>query len=230
MEFHLQKVVEDIKSHPLFLKLKDVTENIEGYHDHESVFIHSVKTANIALQEREGNFITNPEAKKKFREFLEEETVGVKRKDIIVLTALLHDCGKILSYRENDETLPMNKRKANTTDQTTCPAHEYWGGQLVAPKILDSLGFDQTLINNISHMVELHSILNDKSYYEVRKDWSIQDLAQDIKGFAQGRFMEGMFNAYCDCFTAGPFQLSKEKIIALFNEPSLYTKREYFIP
>lgn len=229
MEFKLEQTLEQVKSHPLFLRLQDVIENIDGFHNHETVFDHSVKTADIALREREGDFITHETAKKLFKEFLEEDVYGIKRGDVIVLTALMHDCGKLLTFKENGKDFPLNTRKPNTADQTTAPGHDFWGGHIVVPEILSSLKVNSNVIREVSRMVEMHSILNDRNYYEVRKDWPIEDLSSNVKAYAEGRFLEGLFNAYCDCFTAEPFALSKEKIIQLFNTPSLYNKREYLI-
>lgn len=230
MEFNLEETLEKIKSHPDFLKLKNVVENINGYHDHEDVFTHCVKTANFAISARTGDFITNTFAKEKFMEFMDEKILGMKRKDIAVLIALLHDSGKILSFREEGKILTTNTKKPFTEEGTMCPGHEYWGGQIIVKKILKDLNFEKNLIEFISRMVELHSIVNDNNYYVSRENWPIEDLVFDVKSKVEGRFIEGLFNAYCDWNDAPAAEIGIKKIIEIFNTPLLYAKREYFIP
>src|SRR3989344_2528172 len=93
---NLDDLANKISSTPLFLRLKNVVENGTGWHDHEDVFSHSVKTANIAKKERDGEFVTNPESKELFTKWMDEDVFGMKRKDVAVIIALLHDCGEIV--------------------------------------------------------------------------------------------------------------------------------------
>ena len=92
----LENLITQITAHPYFQQLKNVIENIEGFHDHESVYDHCLKTARIATTQREGNFITDPKAKQLFQKWTEEKIDGIQRKDILVLAALLHDCARSL--------------------------------------------------------------------------------------------------------------------------------------
>lgn len=230
MEFNIDEVIEMIKNHSDFLKLKNVVENIEGYHDHEDVFTHCVKTVNFAVNAKNGEFITNTTAKEKFLSFMTEEIFGMKRADIAVIVALLHDSGKILSFKEDSKIFTTNSQKPETGDQTMCPGHEYWGGQIVAKKILQDLQFDNNITEFISRMVELHSIVNDNNYYKVRENWPIESLIFDVKSKVEGRFIEGLFNAYCDWNDSPAAETGIKKIVEIFNTPSLYSKREYFIP
>src|SRR5579884_1041875 len=132
----VDEIVEPIKQQPLFLRLKDVVENIDGWHDHESVYDHSVKTAKIAKEQIIAPFINNTEAKDKFLSFFDQEIEGVKLKDIAIIAALLHDSGKLLAYSDNGKTFPLITDVPNTKNQTMCPGHEYFGGTIVVPAIL----------------------------------------------------------------------------------------------
>lgn len=230
MDFNLDQTLEQIKSHPLFLHLKIVIETNEGYHDHEDVYSHSTKTARIAMEQREGKFIIDTEALSAFKGFMEEKISGVKRRDIVVLSALLHDCGKILSYKEGDKVNTLIMQKPDGQDATICPAHEYWGGKLVAPKILSDVGISGELNGYISKMVGMHGALNEVNYFKARDSWPVEKLVSDIKSRAKGRYIEAMFNAYCDCFNATAFETGKRLITEAFNTPYLYIPREYFIP
>jgi hypothetical protein len=226
----LDPLISQIKSNEFFLKLKDVVENIEGFHDKESVYDHSLKAADAAKKIREGEFITNPGAKKLFSVWLDEEISGMKRKDIVVLAALLHDCGKILKFKEGEKSGTLSTSKPNSVDQTYAPGHDYYGAQFVVPEILKDTGLDKKIIDYISSIVRLHSTLNDPNFYSARSGWNREDLISLIKSLAEGFWLEELFNAYSDNFFAHGFESARKKIIEIFNESSLYIPRSYFIP
>lgn len=221
----LDNIINTITRNDLFLRLKEVVENIHGFHDHEDVYAHLVKTADIARREREGEFVTNPQAKQLFSHFMDEKIAGIKRKDIIVLIALLHDCGKLLSTKEGYNVQSINIKKPNA--QTSCPGHEYWGGTLVVGEILKNISLGDEIKNYISSVVRLHDTFG--AYFEPKKDWQLDDLVWDIKARAEGLYKETLFNIYCDCYTASVFEYSKKQIEKVFNVPSLYIERTYFI-
>lgn len=220
----LHTLILKVISSPIFLKLKNVVEN-NGYHDHEPVYDHLIKTKNIALKEIKGDFITSPEAKKLFLEFVNEDFQGMKRTDIMILIALLHDIGKILYVKEDHHS-----RSIVVTDSsgiTSIPGHEYWGSTIVA-EMLQGLTLNPEVITYIANIVGLHDTFGEV-YFNIRKDWPIETLLNDVKSRAEGLYKEAMFNQYCDCFTAQPFEYGKEMLIKLFNELSLYINREYVI-
>lgn len=221
----MDALIERIIQNPLFLRLKDVIEN-NPWHDHEDAYSHSVKTKDIALKEITGNFITNPEAKTLFQRFVNENFHGMKRADIMILIALTHDIGKIISVKEGNEV-----RSIKVTDQagvTSLPGHEYWGSTIVS-KLLQNLSLDEEIISYISKGVKVHDGFQG-DYLVSRKDWPMEKLINDIKSRAEGLYIESMFNNFCDVFTAPPFQPYKELVIKIFNEPSLYERREYVLP
>lgn len=218
-------MVDKIIQNPLFLRLKEVTEN-NGYHDRETVYDHLIKTKNIAIKEIAGDFITNQEAKALFLKFINEDFHGMKRADIMILIALLHDIGKILTVREDE-----NLRSIVVTDSsgiTYIPGHEYWGSTIVA-EMLKGLNLDPEVITYIANVVRLHAIFSEV-YFDVRKNWPMESPLNDVKSQGEGFYKEAMFNQYCDCFTAKPFEYGKGILIKLFNEPGLYLKREYVLP
>ncbi len=124
----MNNLIEKIILDPLFLKLKDVIENNPS-HNHERVCDHLIKTRDIAQREISGEFIISPEAKKLFLEFVNEDLYGMKRADIMILIALLHDVGKILSVKEGDNLHPI--LVTNSSGITFLPGHEYWGSTIV---------------------------------------------------------------------------------------------------
>lgn len=210
----LDDITAEITSHRLFQKTKNVVENITGAHDHEPVYDHLIKTASIARKEREGKFITNAHAKELFLTFMHEEIDGTKRADIAVLTAMLHDTGKILFYRENGKTYPMNLHRAN--DQTSCPGHEYWGAMLVVPEILKPISLSDKVKKDISYTIRLHDALMH-AYFQPRMSWSTEDVIQDIKSKAEGKYKEVLFNIYCDLYTAPSFAFAKPRVEEIFS-------------
>ncbi len=221
---NLEEIIENIIQNPLFIRLKDVVENNPS-HDHEPVYNHLIKTKDIAQREISGEFIINPEAKKLFLEFVNADFHGMKRVDIIILIALLHDVGKILSTKDRDSLHPI--LVTNSFGVTSLPGHEYWGST-IAEKFLKEFSLDPQILSYISNVIRLHDTFN-KDYWSSRKDWPIETILNDVKSRAEGLYKEALFNIYCDCFTAEPFQFSKEMIVKIFNEPNLYIEREYVI-
>lgn len=223
----IDKTIEQITSHNLFLRFKDVVEHAEGWHDHEAVFDHLVKTANIAKEQVNGDFITNPEAKELFDKWMNEEIGGMKRKDLAVLTALVHDCGKILSYKEDNKVSTLITNRPTFEGQTLCPGHEFWGGEIVASIILKDVGLNNEASKYIQKIIKLHDAM---IVILTTEGWLIDEIVNFAKSRAEGMYKESLFNLYCDGYTAPAFE--KGKVIAekIFNTPSFYIPRTYFIP
>jgi hypothetical protein len=224
MEPERDRIIEQIIKHPLFLRLKNVVE-ISPYHDHEDVYSHSLKTKDIAIKEIRGDFITNPQAKQLFEQYTNEDINGMKRKDMMVLIALLHDIGKVLSVKEAGETRSILETRSD--GNTSCPGHEY-RGSLIVGTILSELNISPELISSIAQVIALHDTFND-GYMVQKSSWSMEQLISEVKSRAEDTYIEALFNIYCDNFTVDVSKSSREIIRKLFNEPSLYTRREYII-
>lgn len=222
----LDQLIEKITSNPLFIRLKNIEENATGWHDHEKVFEHLTKTAKISKDQIDGNFIADPIAKTLFKKWVEDDAFGLKRKDILVLTALLHDCGKILHYKEGEKVETLITKRPTFEGQSLCPGHEFWGGEIVAKQILNDLGFAINLIEYISSVIKQHGI----EYFAGKEKWSIEEIVNFVKSQAGGYYKEGLFNMYCDGYTAPAYVDGKKRIEEIFNTPSFYTSRIYFIP
>jgi len=218
----LESLISQIISKPLFLRLKQNEEN-NYYHNHELTFDHLIKTKDIAQREVKGDFITNPDAKKLFLEFVGKDTYGLKKGDVMILTALLHDIGKLLSIKENNQLRPL---KVADGEITKFPGHEYWGSTIVSEFTRSLLPDEITKL--IAQVIKLHDVFNE-TYFAQKSDWDHDTLLNDVKSRAENLYKESLFNIYCDCFTATPFQKAKEKIIQIFNDPNLYIEREYVI-
>lgn len=217
-------LIEKIIQNPLFLRLKEVVEN-NPWHDFEDAYSHSVKTKDIAQKEITGDFISNPEAKKLFQQFVDEDFHEMKRADIMILIALTHDIGKILNVKEGNKIRPI--RIEDAEGLTSLPGHEYWGSTIVS-KVLEDLSLDAEIVSYITKGVKVHDGFQG-DYLVSRKDWLLEKLINDIKSRAEGLYIESMFNNYCDVFTAVPFQPYKDLVIKIFNDPSLYERREYVL-
>lgn len=226
---NLDELISQISSNPLFLKLKNVVENLDGWHDHEDVFSHSLRTANIARKEVEGGFILNPEAKDLFLKWMGEDTPGLKRRDLAVLIALLHDCGKILSFKEGEKVSTLIIQRPEDPNQTLCSGHEFWGGEIVVKEILKKTGLDEKVIRLTGDVVKQHAVFSSE-FFADKENWSAEQIMNDVKVKAEGLYKESLFNMYCDGYIAQAFLNGKARIEELFNSPSLYTSREYFIP
>ena len=219
---NLDATVGKIIQNPLFLKLKDVIEN-NPWHDHESVYDHLLKTYNIATKQIDGHFISNKTANKLFLNFVNEKSDEVKIKDLMLITALIHDAGKILHYKEEGQEKPLRHEDQN--GNTKMPGHEYWSST-IAPLLLKNTGLSEKNIQRITKVVRLHDTFNDNY---LANTLEIEELIDDIKARAEGLYKEALFNIYCDEFTAKVSENSIKKIKEVFNHPYLYSQREYFI-
>lgn len=225
MQYDIATLTDRIIQSPLFLQLKTVVE-YDQYHNNEDVYNHSIKTSNIAKKETEGLFVTNVEAKLRFTRFMDEIIAGMKRRDALILAALLHDIGKILYYKEEGKLHPL---KILTPDQQTqCPGHEYYGSVILKEAVKD-LGIPAEVIAYIANIVRLHDTFN-ASYFKEKNFWAMSTILEDVKARAEGLYKETLFNIYCDYYTEKQFEEAKGIIVKLFNNPLLYISREYYIP
>lgn len=224
MKYELSEIIEKIINHDLFLKLNDVIE-INPYHDNEIVYDHSIKTKDIALKVIEGSFITEKNVHQLYKEYIDQDVSGLKRKDCFVLIAFLHDIGKSLSVKENDYTQSILMTRNNGV--TSCPGHEYWGSTIVGD-LLKDFDFSEELISYIANVIALHDTFND-GYFAGKSDWNITDLVNDVKSRAEGLYIEALFNIYCDNYSVSLSENSRKRIEELFNNSTLYEKRDYLV-
>lgn len=223
---NLEETINKIISTPLFLKLKNIIENNPHREDKdEDTYSHLIKTLEIAKQQIDTPFITDSIAKTSFKNFINEEIYGIKRRDIMILISLLHDTGKILSTEENGLKKPI--LVTNSEGRTFCPNHEYWGSTIV-DKFLDEFNLPAEVITYISCVIKLHDTFNDY-YWESKKTWQWDLTLNDVKSRAEGYYKEALFNIYCDTFTASVSSYSREMIVKTFNDPKLYAERKYVI-
>lgn len=223
--FSVDQIIDQILSHPNFLKLKNVIENIPQIHDNEDVYTHSLNTHKVAKEFLVNPPITDSKALNFFKEFMSQSLEGYKRNEILLIVALLHDSGKITEFTENGKRHSINSHRPNMLPENTyCPGHEYLGSKLIVPSILKGV-FSEKIIAYIQDLVRLHDTFNH--YFP--KDWSDEEILYDIKFRAEGYFIETLFNSYCDTYFAPPFATTRNSILKLLNNPSLYSERDYYI-
>lgn len=221
----MDEKVAKILENPLFLKLKNVIEN-NPYHDNQDVYSHSIKTYETAKKLITGDFIENSKARQLFLEFINEDYEGAKRQDLMLITSLIHDIGKILYYKEDEKEKSI--RHINTEGKTRLPGHEYWGSTIV-PELLKDSDLSEKVIQRIAQVVRLHDTFNE-GYFKGAENWDLETLIDDIKARAEGLYVEALFNILCDNYNAPVYDSAKKRIIGeVFNSPSLYEKREYFV-
>ncbi len=219
LDVHIAKIIK----HPYFLKLKNIIED-NAWHDHESTYDHSLKTFHIAEKNISGDFITNNEAKKLFQAFVNEAITDFSRKEIMLLTALLHDIGKILSVEEDGKKKPIcTERK----DGTFFPGHPYYGSTIV-PSLFEDCNVSNEAISAIQPVIRMHDWFTDYSLV-TKKDWPMDLLINEVKSGAEGFYREVLFNIYCDTYTASISDEAREIIVTIFNEPSFYLHRTYLV-
>lgn len=224
---NIHQLQDQIITHPLFQKLTDIVENYPGYHDHETTYDHLLKTAKIAVENIDGHFIASKEAKEKFLALVNQEIHGTTLATIMILAALLHDCGKLLLYTERGETKPL--RIVDSQGFTPMPGHPFWGGRIVVPEILKNIALTSAAKQMIADVVKVHDAYAEP-YFQSKKDLPLVDIISDIKSGATGYYEEALFNQYCDCYNAAPFAFGKKLIEEIFNSSSFYDKRRYILP
>lgn len=221
----MEDLINKIIQNPLFLRLKNVVEN-GPYHNHEDVYSHVIKVKDKALKEIDADFIDNLEAKDKFNAFITEDLHGFKRGDLMVLIALVHDIGKILSVKDGNQLRPI--LVTNEKGQTFCPGHEHWGSTIVG-EVLEEFSLPKEVTDYIAAVIRNHDTFNPL-YFDSKASLTFDLLINDVKSRAEGFYIEALFNVYCDCFDAAPFKSAKDMIVRIFNEPKLYERQEYVVP
>ncbi len=156
-----------------------------------------------------------------------ERVFEIPREDIVVITALVHDCGKLLSYEESGDIKTIVLKKSISPDQTIFPSHEYWGGKIVTPEILKDIELPKEVKEYIAECVKQHGVF--PAYFNDKDSWSLDEIINDVKSQAEGLYKESLFNMYCDGYTASAFLKGKEMVEKVFGEPTFYNTRTYFI-
>ncbi len=222
--YNLEEIIQRLLSHPYFKKAKHVKELNPG-HPEDSVFTHSVQTADFIKEHLSGDFIANREAKKLFQDFMNKKTHGVPFADIAVVTGLVHDIGKILSYREAGKVYPMNQPKPNSKF-TYCPSHGYYGSLIVKPLLTD-VGMKSEVVDYIATIVRLHLLPFD--FYQGTSGFAMKDVINDLKPRMEGLHIEVCINAYADIAYNPRLRDCWELLKKMLEEPHFYDTREYFI-
>lgn len=221
----LDDTIQKLLTHPYFEKAKHVKEINPG-HPEDSVYEHLVQTADFLKQHRGGEFISNSQARNSFQNFMKQETDGVPFGDIAVLAGLVHDIGKILSFREGDKITPINQPKPNS-DQTYSPHHGYWGAETIVRPLLGDVGVNGKVADYITDIVRVHLV--PFNYYKLSGGFAIKDAVADLKPWLEGLHVEVVFVAYADVAYNPRMRDCWELMGKMLDEPDLYLRREYFV-
>jgi len=219
----IDTISQKIISSPNFLKLKNVIEN-NPYHDHESVYDHLIKAFEKAKIEIKGEKITNPLAKEKYLEFLNQTVGGIKKEILLQILALIHDIGKMTCFNENGEIKPILEQKSDGTTQAL--GHEY-AGSVITREILKDSGLSSEAIKFLAKGIRLHNSFN--GYYKETGLVDAKTFIASMKQRSEGMHVEQTFNAICDNYSAIPFKPALNLITEMLNDPNFYEPREYFI-
>ncbi len=219
----IETISQKIITSPPFLKLKDVIEN-NPYHDHEAVYDHLIKAFEKAKTEIKGEKITNPQAKEKYLEFLNQEIGGIRKEILLQILALIHDIGKMTSFNENGEIKPILEQKPDGTTQAL--GHEY-AGSVIVKEILKDTGLSNEAIEFLSKGIRLHNSFN--GYYKESGLVDKKSFIISMKQRSEGMHIEQTFNAICDNYSAIPFKPALNLITEMLNDPDFYEPREYFV-
>ena len=222
--FHLEEITHKLLKHPYFAKAKQVKEMNPG-HPEDSVYTHLVQTADFITAHKDGAFIANTDARKLFQDFMNRKIEGVLYSDIAILTGLVHDIGKILSYKEEEKIFSSNQVSPNT-GFTYNPHHGYYGSVIVKP-LLKEVGLHEKIVDYITDIVRFHLVPFD--YYKGTAGYAIKDAIDDLKPRMEGRHIEVCINAYGDIAQHKPLQECFELIGRMFEEPHFYSTREYVV-
>lgn len=220
----IDELIEKIRNETQYLSLKNVVEN-NTYHNNQTTYDHSLEVLERAKEFSTGNFIENEEAKKLFKKFTNQEIGELKIKNSMLLVALLHDVSKGGKYKDEDGSEQV-VLKIDANGNTKGVKHEYISS-LLAPQFLKDSGLSKEAITHICKVIKFHGVFNEKFFKKV-PGLPIEEVVNRIKLRAEGDYIEALFNIYCDCFTAKPFQFALETIKEIFESPSFYTKRTFY--
>lgn len=223
--FNLDATIQKLLDHPYFEKAKHVKELGPG-HPEDSVFTHLTQTSDVVRQKLDGTFIQNPVARKLFLDFVNKDFDGNTQGEIAVITGLVHDIGKILSYKEEGNIFPINQVVPFKTS-TRSIDHGYYGSIIIKP-LLQDLGLEEKVTNYIAEVVRLHLIPFD--YYQLTTGYSITQAIDALKPQMQGFHIEVCLNAIGDINSNPPLEKCKQLLYSMFEEPHFYSTREYFVP
>lgn len=216
MNFDLDETVEKIKKNENFLKLKKVIENNVG-HDHEPVYDHCIKTFELAKKNIDGHLITNEAAKKEFEKYINAEVGGIKKRDLMLLTALIHDYGKLAVFDDGGKKININVKFPD--GHTMAQGHDYWGSVMIRD-FLSEFDLPSESTDYISRIINLH--LAGWSYWEDHA-LSVKERLWKFKLRLQNVHIEVFFNIYCDAFYGNNFKKSLNYPIELLNMPEAYS-------
>lgn len=221
MNFDVGKAAEQIVNNPHFLKLKKIIEN-NSYHDHESVFDHSIKSYKFAQKEIKGSFIKNEEAKMAFDSYISVRVDGVEKRDLMQILALVHDIGKTTVFEIDGKQKSIVETLPN--GETFTPYHDYWGS-LIVKDVVDGVGFSDEQIWYLSNCIRIHGTFN--SVWKENGDKNATEILEILKKASEGCHVEQIFNGYCDCYSAKPFKDAISLIHGLLNMPETYEEVKF---
>ena len=158
----------------------------------------------------------------KFEKFLNQEVGAVKNRDLLQITALVHDCGKITVF---ENLGPIHSSIPNGPDGSKeAPGHAYWGS-IVVRDILKRSGLSDEVIEFIANCVRLH--LAGWQCWSVKI--SKQDLLRQLKLWSENYHAEMIFNVYCDLFYNTGFKDRIHLPLELLNMPETYEPLKYAV-
>lgn len=224
MNFDLNQTIDAIKNNKDFLKLKKIIENNSG-HDHEVEYDHCIRSYEVAKEALNGDFITNPDAKRKFEDFLNQEIDGVKKRDILQIGALIHDIGKLIVFEENGQTKSLGSKNADGTF-SLFPEHGYWGSLLVR-NITSDTNLSEEILDYLTKFISLHAIAANVWLFE--ENLSAKESLWKTKIAAQGLHVDILISMYCDFFYHPLFKRYKPLMVEVFNLPETYETLKYSI-
>ena len=123
----------------------------------------------------------------------------------MLILALIHDIGKTVKFEKLAD------------GSTNAEGHEY-EGSLIVPDFVE--GLPKEVTDYLSTGVRLHGVFNDS--WNKNKNASPLDLFNIVKQQSEGIGVELVFNSYCHCFTAIPFQPAMPVIHEILNDPKTY--------
>jgi hypothetical protein len=224
MIFNFEEITHKLLLHPFFVKAKHVKENSPG-HPEDSVYTHLIQTSDFIKAHINGDFIVNHEARKHFQEFMNQKLEGFNMSDIAILTGIVHDIGKILSYKEEGEIYSINQLKPNVHFNYS-PHHGYYGSLIIKPLFKD-VGIEGEVVNYIANILRLHLIPFE--YYKGTKNYTIKETIDDLKPRMEGFHVGVCINAYGDIEQNPSLQDCRELIGKILEEPHFYAERKYFV-
>ena len=148
----LEKIVKSLYD-TTEVRVLERTVDRNNYHTEPDVLTHTGYVESAVRQGLSFEYVNSNEARNRLLNYISEPIGSYTRADLLIISSILHDIGKAMSYEESGTTKPVMELKEN--GDTTCPKHAKIGAEQ-AYKMLIEKGLTETEASYVKNVVAQH--------------------------------------------------------------------------